>query len=155
VGITMRHNPAIQRLRPLRILSGSSDQELARFDQLTYEFVAPAGEVLIGEGKPACGFFLIMSGSAMVSVDGVECGVLERDMFFGETAILDRGPEPATVTTLTRSVLRVANRREFYELVKINSFARSLLKTIATRQRFALHAALRPAREPAPQHLGA
>jgi CRP-like cAMP-binding protein len=151
----MRHNPAIQRLRPLRILSGSSDQELARFDQLTYEFVAPAGEVLIGEGNPACGFFLIMSGSATVSLDGIHVGVLEPNMFFGETAILDRGPEPATVTTLTRSVLRVANRREFYELVKIHPFARSLMKTLATRQRYALHASLRPAHEPARQHLGA
>ena len=51
MSITMRRNPAIQRLRPLRILNGSSDQDLARFDQLTYEFVAPAGEVLISEGK--------------------------------------------------------------------------------------------------------
>ena len=72
-----------------------------------------------------------MSGSATVSVDGVQVGVLEPDMFFGETAILDRGPEPATVTTLARSVLRVANRREFNELVKIHPFARSLMKTLA------------------------
>jgi CRP-like cAMP-binding protein len=155
VSITMRHNPAIDRLRGLHILRGSSDQDLARFDRLTYEFAAGAGDVLVSEGNRASGFFVVMSGSAVVSVAGVECGVLERGMFFGETALLDRGLEPATVTALTPSVLRVANRREFDELLRITPFVRSVLQTLAARQRFALHASVRPVARPVRQNLGA
>lgn len=158
MSITMRRNPAIERIRNLRILSGASDQDLARFDRLTYEFAAAAGDVLVSEGKTACGFFVVMSGSAVVSVGGVELGILERGMFFGETAMLDRGPEPATVTALTPSILRVANRREFNQLVKITPFARAVLQTLAARQRFALHASVRdsarPDDRPAHQNLG-
>jgi CRP-like cAMP-binding protein len=149
VSMTRRRHPAIERIRALRILAGANDQDLARFDRLTYEFAANAGDVLVGEGKSACGFFVVMSGRAMVSVAGVECGVLERGMFFGETALLDRGPEPATVTALTPCVLRVANRPEFNRLVKITPFVRSLLQTLATRQRFALHASVRASVRPA------
>jgi len=133
-----KRQPAIERMRPLRALCGSTDKELARVDRLTYEFEAPAGAVLIREGDGQSGFFLIVSGMVEVSVAGGRCGELGPGSFFGETAMLDRGPEPATVTALTRTVLRVASRREFRELAEIRSVAHTMLRTLAARQRLAL-----------------
>ncbi len=133
-----KRDPAIERMRPLRALCGSTDRELARVDRLTYELEAPAGAVLIKEGDSPGGFFLVLSGRAEVSVAGVRCGEVGPGMFFGETAMLDRGPEPATVTALTPTVLRVATRREFRELAEIGPVAHTMLLTLVTRQRLAL-----------------
>ena len=135
-----RRNPAIERIRSLRAVCGSTDRELARVDRLTYEVEAPAGAVLVTEGEPPRGFFLIVAGRASVSVGGISCGELGPGMFFGETAMLDRGPEPATVIARTPTVLRVANRREFRELAEIGPVAHSMLLTLASRQRQALRA---------------
>lgn len=132
-------NPAIERMQPLRALCGSTDKELARVDRLTYELEAPAGAVLIREGDSPSGFFLIVSGKAEVSVAGRRCGELGPGTFFGETAMLDRGPEPATVTALTPTVVRVASRREFRELAEIRSVAHTMLLTLVARQRLTLH----------------
>lgn len=138
MSFSTRRNPAIERMRPLRAVCGSTDRELARVDRLTYELEAPAGAVLVTEGDSPRGFFLIVSGRAAVSVGGVCCGDLGPGMFFGETAMLDRGPEPATVIARTAIVLRVANRREFRELAEIGPVAHTMLLTLATRQRHAL-----------------
>jgi CRP-like cAMP-binding protein len=138
VSFATKRNPAIERMRPLRALCGSTDRELAQIDRLTYELHAPAGAVLIKEGDSPSGFFLIVSGRAEVSVAGGRCGELGPGAFFGETAMLDRGPEPATVTALTPTVVRVASRREFRELAEIRSVAHTMLLTLVTRQRVGL-----------------
>lgn len=135
-------NPAIERMRPLRAVCGSTDKELARVDRLTYELAAPAGAVLITEGESPRGFFLIVSGTAGVNVAGFRCGELSPGMFFGETAMLDRGPEPATITALTPMVLRVASRQEFRELTRIEPVVHTILLTLATRQRLAVRAGI-------------
>jgi CRP-like cAMP-binding protein len=138
VGMWIRHPPAIDRMRHLRAVWGSTDAELAQVDRLTYELEVPAGAVVISEGSPPQGFFLVMSGRAMASVAGVNCEVLEPGSFFGEASSIDRGPEPATVTALSDLVLRVATRREFQELSKIGFVARALLRTLGTNRRLVL-----------------
>jgi CRP-like cAMP-binding protein len=146
VSMWMRQTPAIDRMRHLRTVWGSTGAELAQIDRLTYELEAPAGAVVISEGQSPQGFFLIVSGRALVSVAGVDCEVLEPGMFFGEAATIDRGPEPATVAALTDLVVRVATRREFDELTKIGFIARALVRTLATNRRLVLQARPLPAR---------
>jgi len=85
---------ASDRLRSLPLLKSATDEQLARVDRLTYEVEIAAGRVITRECAHAQGFFLIVSGRAMVTVAGVEHSVLDRGMFFGETALLDRRPEP-------------------------------------------------------------
>jgi CRP-like cAMP-binding protein len=137
VSFATRRNPVIDRMRPLRAMCGSTDKELERVDRLTYEVSAPAGAVLVAEGEPSRGFFLIVSGVAQVSVGDASCGTLGTGTFFGETAMLDRGPEPATVIALTPMLLRVANRREFRELAELGPVGHTILRALAARQRVA------------------
>lgn len=141
MSLTTRNNPAIERMRPLGPLFGATDKELAHVDRLTYEFAAPAGTVVIAEGDDPRGFFLIVSGHVEMTVAGVPCGELGPGMFFGETAMLDRGPEPATVTAVAPSILRVASRREFRELIHSSRVRYAMFLTFAARQRMALSTA--------------
>jgi CRP-like cAMP-binding protein len=126
---------AIDDLRSLQLLRCATDKELSRIDRVTFRVEVVAGRVVIREGEHSRGFFLIVSGRSIVTVAGVEHGVLGPGMFFGETALLDGAPEPATVTALTPMRLRVASRDEFDELSEVRSFARAMLKTLVARQR--------------------
>jgi CRP-like cAMP-binding protein len=135
VRITSARARAIDDLRSMPLLRCATDKELSRIDRLTLEVEVAPGRVAIREGEHSRGFFLIVSGRAIVTVTGVERAVLGPDMFFGETALLDGAPEPATVTALTHMRLRVASRREFDELSEVRSFSRAMLKTLVARQR--------------------
>jgi CRP-like cAMP-binding protein len=103
----------------------------------------PTGDVVTREGDRPHGFVLIVSGRALVAVASVERGVLSTGMFFGETALSDGAPEPATVTALTPMRLRVATGREFAELSEVRPFARAFLKALAARQRLAFELELK------------
>ncbi len=138
MSVSLRGKPSIERLRQLETLHGSTDKELAQVARLSYEFVVPAGAILVREGDRPRGFFLIETGRAAVSVDGVECDVLEPGMFFGDTAIVDRGLEPATVVALAQTVVRFSTRRQFQQLTKTKPIANAMMQTLANRQRLAL-----------------
>lgn len=138
MSFSTKNDPAIGRMHSLGPVFGATDKELARVVGLTYEFTAPQGTVVITEGDAPQGFFLIVSGRVEMSVAGIACEELGPGMFFGETAMLDRGMEPATVTTLAPSVMRVASRREFRELILTERIAYTLMHTLAARQRVAL-----------------
>lgn len=61
----------------------------------------PAGTVVIERGKPGVGFFVIASGSAVVSVKGQPVRSLGAGDHFGEVALIDDGPRMAEVTAET------------------------------------------------------
>ena len=61
----------------------------------------PAGTVVIEQGKPGMGFFVIATGSATVSVRGKATRTLAAGDHFGEVALIDDGPRMAEVTAAT------------------------------------------------------
>lgn len=61
----------------------------------------PAGTVVIEQGKPGVGFFVIASGSASVTVGGVGKKRLGAGDHFGEIALIDEGPRAGEVTAET------------------------------------------------------
>jgi CRP-like cAMP-binding protein len=63
--------------------------------------------------------------------------VLDTGMFFGEVALADDAPEPATISALTPMRLRVATRLAFVQLVVMPPFARALVQTLAAYERLA------------------
>jgi len=127
----------IDRLRALPLLRGVGTKELARIDRLTDEVDIAEGRVVTREGERARGFFLIVSGRALVTVAGRERGMLDAGMFFGEAAVVDDAPEPATISALTPMRLRVATRHGFSQLVVMPPFARALLQSLAAYERLA------------------
>ena len=60
-----------------------------------------AGTVIAQEGEPGVGLFVILDGSADVTIGGRKKATLGPGDFFGEIALLDGGPRTATVTAKT------------------------------------------------------
>ncbi len=60
-----------------------------------------AGSELVVEGDKAGRFFLILDGTAEVSVKGKRRATLEPGAAVGEIALLDDGPRSATVVAVT------------------------------------------------------
>ncbi|HWF14927.1 MAG TPA: cyclic nucleotide-binding domain-containing protein [Acidimicrobiales bacterium] len=61
------------------------------------ERTIPAGTVIIEQGKPGVGFFVIGGGSATVAVRGKAIQSLGAGDHFGEVALIDDGPRMAEV----------------------------------------------------------
>jgi CRP-like cAMP-binding protein len=75
-----------------------------------------SGVKLTGEGASGYSFFVLLDGSATVSINGIEVRTLEAGDFFGELAILGDGRRTATVTTAAPSRVLVLFGTEFRRL---------------------------------------
>jgi len=75
-----------------------------------------AGAKLIGEGASGYSFFVLVVGTATVTINGVEVRALGPGDFFGELAILGDGQRTATVTTTSPSQVLELFGTEFRQL---------------------------------------
>ena len=96
-----RTESAIDWLRAAPLLEGCSQAELSRVASLARRIDAAAGQTLTAEGEPGTTFYLIATGRATVKRGGVQLASLGPGSYFGEIAILERGPRTATVTADT------------------------------------------------------
>lgn len=118
VEMRMRRDERAALLKGVDLLSGCSSQELRRLASLSTEVDAPSGTVLAREGEPGNEFFIIVSGRAKASRNGVILATLSPTAFFGELALLDGGERTATVVAETDLRLLVLSRAEFRELCR-------------------------------------
>ena len=75
------------------------------------------GEVLCQAGDAGQELFVVVEGTARVTMSAREIATLGPGSFFGEMALVDGGPRIATVTALTSMELLVLPRREFRRLL--------------------------------------
>jgi hypothetical protein len=78
--------------------------------------VAP-GAVLAKQGRPAEWFFLIETGEAEVARGADSLGRLGPGEYFGEVALLGRGPHPVTMRAVTTMTMFVIGAQRFLPLV--------------------------------------
>jgi CRP/FNR family transcriptional regulator, cyclic AMP receptor protein len=111
-------------------------KHLERLGALTEEVDVPAGKVLIRQGELGDDMMVIVSGTVTVERDGAKVNTLGPGEFFGEIAMIDRGPRTATVTAETPCRLLVINHREFHALMdEFPAVAAQVLVTLAHRLR--------------------
>jgi len=111
-------------------------KHLERLGMLTEEVDVPAGKVLIRQGELGDDLMIIVSGAVSVERDGTEVNRLGVGEFFGEIAVIDRGPRTATVTSETPCRLLVVNHRDFHALMEeFPEVAAQVLATLAHRLR--------------------
>src|SRR5205085_9940340 len=90
----------------------------------------------VEEGAPGHESSLILDGSASVFRDGRKIATLGPGQYFGEMALLDRGPRSATVTADTDMTMLVLGQREFAGVLdEVPGLARKLLAAMAVRLR--------------------
>jgi CRP/FNR family transcriptional regulator, cyclic AMP receptor protein len=123
-------------LSSIWLFSTVTPRELRLVAKALDELSAPAGTVLIEEGTIGREFFFVVEGRASVRRGGRKVALLGPGDYFGELALLDRGPRSATVVADTDMILLNMSQREFYGLLEdVPPLARKLLAAMASRLR--------------------
>lgn len=126
----------IEMLRAVPLLGACTTRELREIANLGANVAVPDGKTLIEQGRPGREFFLLVDGKARCLVDGAEVAQFGPGDFFGEMALLERGPRQATVVTDGPGQVLVLDGREFDALLEASpSIARKLLQAFAERER--------------------
>ena len=126
----------LDHLARVPMFSACSKKELEKIARASDEIHVDAGHVLVEEGKPGHEFFLILDGTANVLRNGRKIATLGRGQYFGELALLDRGPRSATVKAATDLDVLVLGQREFGGVLdSVPALSRKLLAAMASRLR--------------------
>ena len=91
----------VSRLANVPLFSDCSQRDLQTVARVVREIPHAAGTVIAREGEPGVGLFILLDGTAEVSIGGRKKATLGPGEFFGEIALLDGGPRTATVTAKT------------------------------------------------------
>jgi CRP/FNR family transcriptional regulator, cyclic AMP receptor protein len=135
----MKHDKTVlHNLKRVALFSACTDKELELIAGATTQLRFPAGEVLAREGDNGHEFIVIVEGAARVDIGERTVATLGAGEFFGEIALLDRGPRTATIVADTDLVAEVIGQREFSALVEDSPhLAKKLLVGLARRIRAA------------------
>ena len=126
----------LDHLAQVPMFSACSKKDLQLIARASDEVSVASGKTLVEEGKPGHEFFLILDGSATVSRAGKKVATLGPGQYFGEMALLDRGPRSATVKADSDLTVLVLGQREFAGVLdEVPGLARKLLQNMATRLR--------------------
>jgi CRP-like cAMP-binding protein len=132
----MARDSKIDQLAQVRLFSAFTKKELGLISRASDEVSVPAGKELVRQGSPGHEFFLILEGECSVRRDGRHVATLKDGDYFGELALLDRGPRNATVVAETPAKLLVLGQREFNGVLdEVPVLAHKMLMIMATRVR--------------------
>jgi len=128
----------LDALRSVSLFADLNDDELSQVALLFKQRRFAAGDTVVKEGTDGAAFFLIESGEADVSVQGVERAGLGPGDHFGEIALIDEGVRSATITAATDVVCYGLTLWEFRPLVIENgNIGWKLLHSLAKKLRSA------------------
>jgi CRP/FNR family transcriptional regulator, cyclic AMP receptor protein len=108
----------LELLGNVPLLAGCTKRELRRIVALADEIDVPKGKVLIREGEPGRECFVVVDGTATVTMRGRRLSPMGAGSFFGEISLLDGGPRSATVTAETDMSLLVLTSQGFATLIR-------------------------------------
>jgi CRP-like cAMP-binding protein len=126
----------VEILREVALFRLCTPKELADIAGLVDELSVEQGAVLTKEGTPGQECFVIVNGTAEVSVRGRAVATLGPGECVGEMALLDTASRTATVTAATDMELLAIEPRAFSDLLDRHpSVAKRLLAVLARRFR--------------------
>ena len=132
----MARDEKLDLLHGIPLFSRLDRHHLERLGMLTEEVDVPAGKVLIRQGDSGDDLMVIASGQVGVERDGARINQLGPGDFFGEIALIERGPRTATVTAEAPTTVLVVNHRDFHALMEeFPDVASQVLLTLAHRVR--------------------
>ncbi|MBI2238103.1 MAG: cyclic nucleotide-binding domain-containing protein [Actinobacteria bacterium] len=131
------------QLAKVPLFSGCSHRELDVIARAAKEVSHKEGTAIAREGERGIGFFLILEGTAKVTIGGRTRAKLGPGDFFGEVALLDGGPRTATVTATSPIKLLGLTEWVFRGLLHEHpSIALKTLESVAGRLRTASKTAI-------------
>jgi CRP/FNR family cyclic AMP-dependent transcriptional regulator len=125
-----------EALRNVPIFAGLTDDDLERLARQMKERRFSEGSAVTTEGAGAAGFFVIVEGSATVSVRGEATAQLGAGDYFGEIALIDEGTRSASIIAATDLLCYGLTAWEFRPFVEEHpKIAWTMLQTLARRLR--------------------
>ena len=124
-----RVDPKLKALSNVGLFSGCSKKELQSVAGLCTPLSLDEGFVLTTEGTPGLQCFVIVDGTARVTIGGRKVGEIGPGECVGEMALLDGGPRSATVTAESPMNVYALSVSEFRSLLKVSP---TILGKIAT-----------------------
>jgi|TARA_B100000482_G_scaffold188169_1_gene167703 CRP-like cAMP-binding protein len=104
-------------LRSIELFSELTDAELDSIVNAMHSEKFSRGAPIIREGKKGTTFYVIQTGSAEVSKDGVTIGQLQSGDYFGERSLIDGSPRSASVFATEDVVCYTLERKKFESLL--------------------------------------
>jgi CRP-like cAMP-binding protein len=132
----VRHNAQVDLLRKVWLFERCTKKELDAIARVATPLDLPEGRALTTQGQKGREFFVIVSGKASATREGVHIGTLGPGSFFGEMSLLEDLPRVATVTTTEPTSVLVIGGRDFSRLVEdMPSVDHKMLVVLARRLR--------------------
>lgn len=132
----MARDEKLELLHSIPLFSRFDQKHLQRLGMLAEEVDVAPGKVLIRQGELGDDLMVLVKGLVVVERDGENVNKLGPGEFFGEIALIERGPRTATVTAETPCRLLVLNHRSFHALMEeFPEVAAAVLLTLAHRLR--------------------
>jgi CRP-like cAMP-binding protein len=123
-------------LGKVKMFSSLNKKELGLVSRATEVVNVPAGAEIVKEGQVGHEFFLIVKGQASVKRGARKVATLGPGSYFGEMALLDKGPRTATIVADEPTELIVLGQREFMAVLdQVPPVAHKLLVGMAGRLR--------------------
>jgi CRP-like cAMP-binding protein len=126
----------VEHLAKVPLFSGMSKKDLQKLAKVSDEVDIEAGRTLVDQGRVGHEFFLILEGEAVVRRNNRKVADLGPGEYFGEMAILDRGPRSASVVANTDMRVLVLTQSAFIGVLDtVPGMATKLLSHMAHRLR--------------------
>ena len=123
-----------KRLQSIPLFESLSKRELQELGKHCDEVDLPPGKHLVEQGEFAYEFFVIESGTAVVTQDGKEISTLGLGDFFGEIGLVQSSRRTASVVATSPMRLIVMGRREFSAMeAELPHVADAVRKKLAER----------------------
>jgi CRP/FNR family transcriptional regulator, cyclic AMP receptor protein len=108
----------IRYLERVPIFDSCSMRQLRAVADISKVVEVPERTVLTRQGEPGDEFFIIIDGTALVTLSMHKRHRLRPGEFFGEMSLLDGEPRSATVKAETDLRVLVINRVHFWQLLR-------------------------------------
>ncbi|CAN5481299.1 N/A [soil metagenome] len=126
----------LDHLAAVPLFSACSKRDLQKIERASDEIGVEAGRVLVDQGQTGREAFVIVEGTAVVRRSGRKIATLGPGDYFGELALLDRGPRTASVEAETPMKVLVLGQREFAGVIdEVPGLAHKLMASLAARIR--------------------
>jgi CRP/FNR family transcriptional regulator, cyclic AMP receptor protein len=131
-----RRDAYLDHLAQVPLFAALSKKDLQRIGKASDEVEVKKGKVLVDQGRMGQEFFLIIEGTASVVRHERVIAELGPGDYFGELALLDKGPRNATVVADSDMTLLVLGQREFTGVLDtVPGLAFKVLTSMARRLR--------------------
>jgi CRP-like cAMP-binding protein len=132
--MALRKNAKVEMIRRVPLFAGCAKRELQAIAGIADEIAWAEGRVIARQGEKGREFFVIIDGSADVTVDGRSVASLGAGDYFGEMSLLTEQPRTATVTATSPMRGLVIVDRAFARLLREEPRVQSsILATVAAR----------------------